>query len=482
MVAGTLYAFFRPLRLRLMTLVVTVLGLILYVILTGATASGERSGLMWCMVFVAAYLGRGTVALVSLGFVAACMVAFDPSLLSDIGFQLSTIGTFTIVALGSPLDRLFRYIPAPWREALSTTVAAQIGTLPIVVSGFHVVAFAGPLANALVLPLLPILIGLGFLLGALSAVTGLAAPLGALSYAVLHLIVTIASMIGILGSGAASSISPALSMTYYVCLATVAFLLLRHSNWAPVGVYRGHGRDISLALLAGTALAVPGVGAPSTRTAGLTWLGTGNAMLLTSGDREVLFDGGPKPFVLLERLGRLLPAYQHTIDLIVVTDPRASNVTSLIDVLSHYRVLSVLDVGSEYPSMAYARWRTALDSRHIPTYALRTGVEVRLDGMTIVSVGPDAVYSDPRDSAGLLRVEWQHHNAVLVGSASLREQVESVFRPVNLRAQVLVAGGSIESRFIGAVRPAITYSTAVLPIGTRSRRLGSLPVTINLSP
>lgn len=463
MVAGTLYAFFRRLRVRLLTLLVALAGLGVYILLTGATASGERSGLMWAMVFTAVYLGRGTVPLVSLGVVAAVMAALDPALLWDVGFQLSAVGTFAIIALGSPLDHLFHHVPPPWREALSTTIAAQIGTVPIVISGFHVVALAGPLANALVLPCLSILIGLGFLLGAVAGVSMLAAPLGSLAYAILHLLISLAGLLAPAGAATAPAVSPMMAILYYLCLGAGALWILRRVDWMPLGHWNARGREMSFALLAGTSVALTGFGAAPAPAGGLLWLGTGNAMLLSSGGRVALIDGGPKPFVLLERLGRFLPYRQHTIDVVVVTDPRAANVTSLLEVLSHYRVLEVLDVGAEYPSLTYARWRAALDSRHIPVYALRTSARFRLGNATLASVGPDDLYSNPRDCIGLLRVSWPNRSALLAGSASEREQVESVFRQVNLRADAVVARQPLDPALLDAVHPTAIFTAAASP-------------------
>lgn len=479
MVAGTLYAFFRRLRVRLLTLLVALASLVMYILLTGATASGERSGLMWAMVFVAVYLGRGTVPLVSLGVVAAVMAALDPSLLWDIGFQLSTVGTFAIIALGSPLDHLFHHVPPPWREALSTTIAAQIGTVPIVISGFHVVALAGPLANALVLPCLSILIGLGFLLGAVAGAGFLAAPLSSLAYAILHLLITLASMLATLGAVTAPTIAPMIGGLYYLCLGAGALWLLRRVDWVPSGHWHTRGRELSLALLVGTSTALTGFGGISTPASGLTWLGTGNAMLLASAGRVVLIDGGPKPFVLLERLGRVLPYRQRTIDVIVVTDPRAANVTSLLEVLSHYRVLEVLDVGTEYPSLSYARWRAALDAQHIPTYALRTGARLRLGNATLASIGPDDLYPNPRDCIGLLRVSWLRQTYLLAGSASHREQVEAVFRQVNLSADNLVTAQPLDPTLLNAVHPKTIFTSASSPFTrVRVRRLAATTVTL----
>src|SRR5439155_16731306 len=142
---------------------VTLLALWWYVLLTGATVSGVRSAAMWTLLFVAVVLGRNTVSLVSLSVIVGLMVAAQPQLVWDSAFQLTAIGTAAIVAFSTPISQRVEVIPSPVREAFAVTLAAQLGTLPVVILGFHVVSLTGPIANALVLPLLPLLIALGFL-------------------------------------------------------------------------------------------------------------------------------------------------------------------------------------------------------------------------------------------------------------------------------------------------------------------------------
>jgi competence protein ComEC len=206
MVAGTVWNILAVTRRRTLSLPVCLVVVLFYVLLTGATASGERSALMWSLVFIASYLGRRTVAIVSLAIVAALMVALDSQLVWDTGFQLSTVGTFAIVALSAPFLRLFHRVPSPFREALGVTLAAQLGTAPIVASGFQSISLTGPIANALVLPLLPLTISLGFLLGLLSSSTVVAAPLASMAYSATHTIVWLSSQLA--SSSDAVAVSP----------------------------------------------------------------------------------------------------------------------------------------------------------------------------------------------------------------------------------------------------------------------------------
>jgi competence protein ComEC len=491
LIAGMLYQIVRLARRRVLALLVPLAGLLGYVLLTGATASGERSALMWTMLFIAVYLGRATVALVSLGFVAALMVAVDPSLPWDIGFQLTTVGTLSIVALASPLMRflgsipLFEYLPPPLRKALSVTIvlqialsvtlAAQIGTLPIVILGFHVVSLTGPVANALVLPMLPLLILLGFLVGFLGSLSVVVSPLAAFAYALLNTVIWISSKLASLPLALpASALSPVLVGAYYVALAVVAGLVLRRSNWAPVGRVPGSMREFLLALVLGaSAVTVSLTYAQDSPQARLYWLGSGQAMLVRSQGMTVLIDGSSRPFVLLERLEHVLPFTTRTIDLVVVTDPRSRNVIGLQEVLAHYGVSEVLDVGAQYPSGTYASWRAQLRNRHIPTYRLTTGVSAHIGAVQLASIGPDALYPLPQDCIGMLRLSTAGRSVLLAGAASPREQQEALFRPVELRADTLLIGdaGSIFPGFLHAVRPHALVTTKTAYTSDRTRVL-----------
>lgn len=441
MVAGIVQQTVRALWSRALSFGAGLAVLWTYVLLTGATVSGERSAIMWTFVFVGAYLGRGTVALVSLSLTAAGMVAVDPTLPWDPSFLLTTLGTFSIVAFTPPLLRLLRRVVSPIREAFGVTLAAQIGTLPVVATSFHSLALTGPIANALVLPLLPLLIALGFAVGLLSQWYLVVAPLAALAEGVLRLIVALVTgLAGLPGDIPITSITRAVFVAYYAALALVAGSYLRRSHWAPAGGRPATARELSVGATLGLVVvtgAVLGAGSPS--PARVTWLGTGGAILIRSANHTVLVDGGPKPYRLLERLGAALPFGERSIDTVVVTDPRAKNIVALGEVLRHYRVGEVLDVGVQYPSTTYASWRAALRARRVPVYGLRTGAAAVIGSLRLRALGPDALYPRPQDSIGLLRVSFPDETILISGAADAREQTEAVFRPVRLHADELVA-------------------------------------------
>lgn len=473
MVAGTVYALLRRLPSRALTLAAALSLLVAYVALTGDTVSGQRSALMWALVFISAYLGRGTLSWQSLAMVAAAMVLLQPGLVWDPAFQMTALGTGSIIAFSERLMQAFRVVPSPFREAFCVTLAAQAGTLPVVVSSFHVFSAWGPVANALVLPLLPLLIVLGFGLGALGGVPPVAVLLADLAYALLHAVLSIASALSTLpGALPVAGVAGSVAFLYYLMLAGLGILVLRKVNWAPAGRRPGAVQDVAFGLSVGTVLLTGTLFPGDNSSTRLQWLGTGQALLLRSHGRVVLIDGSPRPFQLLEALGSALGLQRH-LDAVIVTDPR-SNVTGLLDVLNHYSVGEVLDVGCEYPSLTYARWRAALRSRHISVYALRTGVSLTAGRASIIALGPDAVYPQPRDSIGLIRIVAPGRRILVAGAASAREMTEAVFRPVDLRANVLILGGrtSPPPAFLRHVSPSRVFRPVV------SGRIARPPLTV----
>lgn len=477
LVAGTVFQLVRNLGRRWLSLGAPLATLWLYVLVTGFTPSGVRSAAMWTLVYLAAFLGRGTVALVSLSAVAAIMVGIDPGLLWTIGFQLSVIGTFAIVALTDPVQRLCWPIPSPFREAFAVSLVAQVGTLPVTIIGFHVISLSGPVANAAILPFLPLLIALGFALGTMAHVGWLAAPIAGFGYALLHMVILAATSIaGDVVPVSVPVLAPVVVVLYYAGFILLAILVLRRARWVPHLAWNTRVSEYTVSGVLGlTLLTAWTFGLPARPHGQLDWLATGQAMLAQDGDRCVLIDASPHPSVLLERLGHLLPFTEHRIDVVVVTDPQAANVGAFEAIRKHYSIGAVLDVGTEYPSATYSAWRAMVRHDRIPAYRLRTGVLLQSSRMNLRVLGPDGLYSNPLESTGMLRLSMSGTTVIIVGAATIREQHEAVFRGVPLKGDILVGGGPLDPDFVNAVKPRIIFTTVRMP---GARILGAADVRI----
>ncbi len=100
-----------------------------------------------------------TFTTVLLPILVACILAFiNPlSLVYDIGLQLSFLSVICIIIVSKKLTKLFHFLGNFFDEALALTVAATIGTLPITIYYFGTFSLAGPIANLLAAPAIPII-------------------------------------------------------------------------------------------------------------------------------------------------------------------------------------------------------------------------------------------------------------------------------------------------------------------------------------
>ena len=143
-----------------------VVGIGVYVLLSGASASVVRAGIMGSLTLMAYYFGRPAEARRLLWVTAGVMLLFDPLYLMDIGFQLSFAATAGLLYLAPAMQKLPQ-IPL-LKEYLYPTLAASAATIPIILYHFGRVSWISPLVNMLVLPLVPLIM----LLSALTLLGG----------------------------------------------------------------------------------------------------------------------------------------------------------------------------------------------------------------------------------------------------------------------------------------------------------------------
>ncbi len=138
-----------------------IMGVILYVVIAGASPSIVRAGIMGSLTIIAYYFGRSAEARRLLWISGGIMLLVNPLLIFDIGFQLSFVATAGLLYL----EPLFKKLPTNKFLAnyLYPTLAASIATLPVIWWHFGRVSWISPLVNILVLPVVPLIMGMSAL-------------------------------------------------------------------------------------------------------------------------------------------------------------------------------------------------------------------------------------------------------------------------------------------------------------------------------
>lgn len=139
--------------------------LIFYITMIGFPASAVRAGVMGFLFMLAQYVGRLNRVGNALLLAASVMIFFNPRLIrDDIGFQLSFSAVLGIAYLMPYFKNLFKNIPAylGLKDIFLMSLSAQLSTAPLIIFYFGQLSMIGLLANLFILPLMPLLMIVGF--------------------------------------------------------------------------------------------------------------------------------------------------------------------------------------------------------------------------------------------------------------------------------------------------------------------------------
>ncbi len=150
-----------------------VVGIILYLFISGFDAPLIRAAIMSSSLFFAQETGRLVSPWRILALTALGMLAYRPEWITDIGFALSFVSTASLLLFEKKIRSKLLKIPKLLREGLSTSLAAQIGVAPILFVTFGQFNIWSPIINALILWTIPYIM----ILGAFGGVVGLVFPL-----------------------------------------------------------------------------------------------------------------------------------------------------------------------------------------------------------------------------------------------------------------------------------------------------------------
>src|SRR3954470_1909088 len=110
----------------------------------------------------------------------------------------------------------------------------------------------------------------------------------------------------------------------------------------------------------------------------------GDAVLIqTPAGGYVLIDGGSDPAALSAALGRQLPFWQRTLDLVVLTSPDGAHLPGQVAALARYRAGLVLAPTISKRSALIDEWRRLLAEPRTPVRSAHIGQRLGIGGMML---------------------------------------------------------------------------------------------------
>src|SRR5258706_9353430 len=149
-----------------------ILGIILYLFISGFQAPLIRAAIMSSFIFLGQTTGRVVLTWRIFFITGFGMLIYRPDWILDIGFILSFVSTASLMLFENRIRNYLKKVPEVIKEGLSTSLAAQIGVAPILFVTFGQFNILSPIINALVLWTVPYLM----ILGSIGGVVGLILP------------------------------------------------------------------------------------------------------------------------------------------------------------------------------------------------------------------------------------------------------------------------------------------------------------------
>jgi competence protein ComEC len=173
-VVAVLFLLFRMLPLApMVTYGLTIGFVIFYVVLTGASPSVVRAGIMAVVFLTSFVIERETYSINTLAFAAFLILWLDPQNIFDVGFQLSFISVLAIllfypcfIECGKPLlkkysNKVLKFI----LESFAVSLSATLGVAGLIAYYFEIMTPVSLVSNLIVVPLSMVvtILGIGML-------------------------------------------------------------------------------------------------------------------------------------------------------------------------------------------------------------------------------------------------------------------------------------------------------------------------------
>ncbi len=167
-------------------------------------------------------------------------------------------------------------------------------------------------------------------------------------------------------------------------------------------------------------------------------IGQGDAIFIDSpSGNQILIDGGPSRSVLRE-LGKVMPFYDKSIDVVIATHPDSDHISGLNDVLDKFKVDLFIEPGVEGDTGTYAELKNRVIAENAKTIEARRGMIIDLGDGAVLQIlyptlNPDGM--ETNTASIVARLVYGESEFLLTGDSP--ENIEKYL--VNLESKAMLS-------------------------------------------
>lgn len=200
-------------------------------------------------------------------------------------------------------------------------------------------------------------------------------------------------------------------------------------------------------------------------------IGEGDSIFIeTPYHHQILIDGGPDSAVL-EKLGREMPFWDRTLDLVILTHPEKDHLGGLIEVLKSYKIKNILWTGVVADSLQYKEWLRRLELEKAQIKITKAGQKIKAGPISMGILHPfdnleNQKIKNLNNTSIIARLIFQDNSFLFTADIFQDKEREIITQEIPLNSNLLKVAHhgsktSTSQEFLEAVSPEI----AVISVG-----------------
>lgn len=190
-------------------------------------------------------------------------------------------------------------------------------------------------------------------------------------------------------------------------------------------------------------------------------IGQGDSIFIEAPNgNQVLVDAGPNAKVLTE-LGKVMPWYDKTLDMIIATHPDQDHIGGFVEVLKRYKIDYELEPGVKSESQTNKVIHELMEQGGVQIHQARKSMKVELDDdvvLTILYPDRDVYEMETNDASIIARLTYGETEVMLTGDAPIKVEKETIAYEENIQSDILKVGHhgsktSTSEQFVKVVNP-----------------------------